>query len=299
MLNLYWPYANINSISDQIWFMRKLCSDHCIPFTVSHQLDPISHNLVLENIDNASSSYIEHFYKKYSLKVSVIATEFLTLGNCKDDLRVNGESLHLEREYNPQVRDRFVKLHEVQQYIHSFVSLGGQPNVENYAKFFHVDHFYDFEVPEFNFLPNKIEANKYDLYFSGSLTQYRKEIIEKLKDLGFTLLIENRFVCEDLRRKQLGKCIFNLNIPQSEDWTWISTMRVLFGMRYGAFTAEYSITRDDSIAEFIIPFSNRKSLYDSFENRFQSFGTTSNSRLLNLSSEPSKFMNFIEKIKLL
>ena len=270
MLNFYWPYATVNSISDQVWFIRRLCSDHSIPFTISHQLDPISHNLVMENLNDESTNYIEWFCKKQALSVSVVVTEFLAPGPKKDDLYVNGELLQSDREYNPALHYRFYNLQKIKEYIHSFVSLGGQPQASSYCEIFGVAHWADFEVPDLRFLPAPVTGKRYDLHFSGSLTSYRKDVLQNLEKAGFSVLVESRFVSEDIRRAQLSQCAFNLNIPQSTNWPWLSTMRVLFGVRHGVFTAQCTRPPDVPLADFVLEFLDRSSLYCEFENRCQS-----------------------------
>lgn len=295
MLNLYWPYATVNSISDQIWFIRRLCADHSIPFTISHQLDPISHNLVLENLNDESTNYIERFCNKHALLVSVVVTEFLAPGPGKDELYVNGELLHVSREYNPELRHRFDNLLKIARHIHSFVSLGGQPRAESYCEIFGIEHWADFEVPNVEFLPLPVAGKRYDLHFSGSLTSFRKDVLRNLEHTGFSLLVESRFVSEDIRRSQLSQCAFNLNIPQSMNWPWLSTMRVLFGVRNRAFTAQTTQPPDVPLAEFVLQFTDRNSLYDEFDKKCQHLKYLAQSSPVAPAAK-SRFLEFLELI---
>ena len=295
MINLYWPYATTNSISDQVWFIRRLCADHSIPFTISHQLDPISHNLVLENLNDESTNYIEWFCNKHALPVSVVVTEFLAPGPGKDELYVNGELLHVSREYNPELRHRFDNLQKITRHIHSFVSLGGQPRAESYCDIFCVEHWADFEVPNVCFFPAPVAEKRYDFHFSGSLTSHRTDVLQHLERTGFPLLVENRFVSEDMRRSQLSQCAFNLNIPQSVNWPWLSTMRVLFGARNGAFTAQTIQPPDVPLAAFVLQFTDRNSLYDAFEKKCRDLKYLAQSSLVARTAK-SGFLGFLELV---
>lgn len=295
MLNLYWPYATINSISDQVWFIRRLCSDHSIPFTISHQLDPISHNLVLENLNDESTNYIVRFCTKYSLPVSLVVTEFLEPGPKKDELIVNGELLHVDREYNPALRHRFDNLKKIHGYIHSYISLGGQPCAASYCEIFSVGHWFDFEVPDLRFSPEPVSEKPYDLHFSGSMTIHRTEVLKNLERSGFSLLVESRFVSEEVRRAQLSQCAFNLNILQTTVWPWLSTMRVLFGARNGAFTAQTNQPPDVPLAEFVLHFTDRNSLYDAFDKKCQRLKSLAQSSSATINAK-SRFLEFLELI---
>jgi hypothetical protein len=267
VLNLFWPYSTVNSISDQLWVLRRLCSDHSVPFTISHQLDPISHNLVLENLNEESVSYIEKFCRKHEILVSMIVTEFLQAGQGKDEIFVNGELLTGNREYNPQLRVRFENIRRISQHLYSFISLGGQPKAEDYCKAYGIARWADFELPMVSFYPAPILGKPFDLYFSGTLTSYRTESLQRLEHAGLRLLVESRFVTEERRCAQLRQCAFNLNIPQSASWPWLSTMRVLFGMRNGVFAAQQGEVPTTPVSPFVLQFIDRESLLVAYECR--------------------------------
>ena len=295
MLNIFWPYATRNSVSDQLWFLRKLCYENDIPVTVSHQLDPISHNIAIENLNEESAGYIERFCSRYEQCISVLVTEFLSPGGGAGELYVNGELLHRDREYNPELRSRFENLRRISKFIYSFISLGGQPDPKSYCDIYGVRRAIDFEIPNIGVSLQPVQPKEFDLYFSGSLTRYRKQVLCDLEQAGLCLLVEGRFVSENNRKSQLRRCSFNLNIPQSPSWRWLSTMRVLFGLRQGVLAAQPTNKPDFPLSDFVLAFSDRRSLWESFERDGDALGKRLQGQLL-LGDKKGNFKSFVEEV---
>lgn len=262
-INIFWPYSQTNSISDQLWVLRTLCDRHNVPCTISNELDPISYNVLIENFSINQVSTITKFCQRHDCTVSVLVTEFLDQEEGRPELYVNGELITSRREYNPELQRRFINLQDLAPNIASFISIAGQPSADSYGKIFSVSATWDFEIPlPILFFP-ATDQKKYDLYFSGSLTKYRKSVLQKLERQGLRLLVESRFVCEEFRQLQLDQCAFNLNIPQSSNWPWLSTMRVLFGLRNGVLAAQNTAPQEGPLSEFVVQFSDRETLYES------------------------------------
>ena len=70
----------------------------------------------------------------------------------------------------------------------------------------------------------------YDFYFSGALTNYRKNILDDLSK-NYKVLVEKNFIKDQDRISNMAKCKYSLNIPQSSSWKGDSLMRILFSLR--------------------------------------------------------------------
>jgi hypothetical protein len=80
------------------------------------------------------------------------------------------------------------------------------------------------------------KSSLYDIYFSGALTSYRQKLVDLLRANGLRVFLERGFVDHNIRRKNLQKCLCQITLPQDPTWSWLSTMRVTFGLYNSRFT---------------------------------------------------------------
>ena len=229
-INIYWPYKKKTSISDQIWALENIFSLSDIPLTISEKLDVSAYNICIEDFNNLAVINISRFCDKYSLRVGLLATEFLE-ENSTSGYLINGQP-HL----SSPLRERFDNLLALRSCFNAVFSIACQPDVDSYRKFLSVESGHCLGFPYISSLLRENEEYDFDLYFSGSLTPYRQKILSLLQDQGLKIFREIGFVSERKRIQNLDKSRFILNIPQREDWKWISTMRVLFAANQGKLT---------------------------------------------------------------
>lgn len=237
MINIFWPYESIDSISDQLWCLRTIFDEYKIPHTISSRLDPLSHNLMVEAVNNSVKNYIIQFCNFHNKKIIILATEFLTANSSVEYSVVNNSRIsdlllsELDKS-GSNFGERFLNLSLISQQISAFISVLGEPPLEEYKTLFGINNIFRlYPSLNYEFALKDIEDCAYDLYFSGTLTQYRIDKLEELKKQGYSIYIESKFVSDQMRSEHLNMCKFNLNLPQNEFWKWPSPMRILFGAR--------------------------------------------------------------------
>jgi hypothetical protein len=230
-VNLYWPHRRKTGISDQLWTIRRIFLHSEIPLTISQKLDVSAYNICVEDFDTSSVNYINDFCDRYSLSVGLLVTEFL------DSSPYSGYLINGLPYKNSPIKSRFDNLQSIHAHIKSVYSIACQPEIDSYKDFLAIKSGVCLGFPSMNSrFQMREELEEFDLYFSGELTPYRREVLNHLESRGLRIFRENGFVSERDRSRNLNKSRFMLNIPQREDWKWISTMRVLFAAKHGKFT---------------------------------------------------------------
>jgi hypothetical protein len=262
MINIFWPYSHKNSISDQLWTLQTILYDLNVPHTISDSLDPISKNIFIENVSSGLVDQINNFCEKHKKKIVVVPTEFIEISN-KDirEFYLNGCLVKDKDQESSEFLLRVNNLFKIAHNIEAFVSLAGQPSLEEYCRLFGVSLSFNLGLPNRTVEFSVSDEGKYDFYFSGAMTQYRRDQISELQN-KFSIRVERFFISETERTKHLGKCNYNLNIPQRPDWKWLSTMRVLFGLRCGKFTVQNSAVPKSVLSSFVIELTNGVALPD-------------------------------------
>ena len=152
-----------------------------------------------------------------------------------NNLYLNGELCHLEREYIPNLYERFINLARVSVYIDGFLVLYSQPNSINIAKIFPNTPIFDLGVGlELAIDDNDEVDKKYDFCFIGSPTKYRKYIIQLIAKKY--KIFSGYGLNEEERKKIIKNSKYNLNIPQTAEWRYISPMRINYAAKNGSFT---------------------------------------------------------------
>ena len=152
MFNIYWPYKSTLSISDILIFLTQSFQKKNIPYTVSDELDPINHNIVIENINEDMANKIISFCKKYDTKISLYVSEYVQVSIIKGDLI----PLYKDDYYTENITERFKNIFRVKNYISSLISIMLDDNsIESYKDFLQNSNCFNF-VPDSNF---KIRLN--------------------------------------------------------------------------------------------------------------------------------------------
>jgi hypothetical protein len=239
MLNLYWPHPNINGISDQIAFLRQIANSFNMGFRVSPYLDRNSDNILIENFEKAHVDYITNFSRDNSTKLHLVCTEFLD-ANENNTLEVNHQVLSGKHFMNK----RFENLFQLKDTFDSLISLWGNPSLETYANILNCSNAVNLSLWNNPFEPSQKAKFEFDLYFAGQLTDLRLRKLEFLKEEGFKVFQETRFVADRERIRNVRNCRFVLNLVQDSTWKSFSTGRAYFALSNGKL-----VISDDSEGE--------------------------------------------------
>lgn len=228
MLNLYWPHANINGISDQVTFLRKFANTFNIGFRISPYLDRNSENFLIENFELSHVNYIANFARDNSAKLHLVCTEFLEALTAST-FELNHQRLSRKHQMNT----RFENLSQLKGTFDSLISLWGNPSLETYADVLKCSNVVNLSLWNNSFEPSQETNYKYDMYFAGQLTESRLKKLEFLKEQGFDVFRESRFVPDRERIRHVQNCRFVLNLTQDSDWRGFSTGRAYFALSNG------------------------------------------------------------------
>ena len=298
MFNLYWPYPSREVIYDYVQTLKKIFNLNNQNLSVSPNLDLISHNIFIENLEQVDLiDEINNFCKINNKKITIVATEFLEKKsiNQKDIFFVNNVKIDV---HNNQICARLRNLLYIKQNIISIINFFSLPDLKTYYEFFNNPDIRLFNLPspyyQFNF-KKKLDCD-YDFYFSGSLTNYRLKVIDELSKCGFKILYEKIFVNEDTRTLNMKKANFCLNIPQDEKWKWSSTMRYLHALKNGKLLAEYKChLLPNYFSNYCLNFSNKLELYKKYEKFIETQKIKINTLKQSNPKEFNEFISFIEK----
>jgi len=248
-----WIYNHpFSGISDQVEFFLLIMRQAGYPTTVGQQPRMDALNVVIENFTGPTSTILIDFCKSTGKKVAIIMTEHIDFLGSR--IYFYGRKLfdegawgkhHAEYMHPVTQQGRVRYLLESLQYIYCFFTLGDLPELRNFK--YMVPGIPVRSLP-FPRLPNNLCSPKsadivpgYDVVFTGHSTLYRNRLLDTIsKEL--TLLSSSKFVSRKVRNQfnRSGKIV--LNIPQFQDWSWISTLRVFSGLLCGKATVSLGTT---------------------------------------------------------
>ena len=87
-----------------------------------------------------------------------------------------------------------------------------------------------------------------DFLFTGVVTTYREDILSALGKKGFRIENPKSFLSRKRRDLMSRNSKVVLNIPQREDWRWLSLMRVISALRSGRPTVSLGTNDQSQIA---------------------------------------------------
>ena len=258
MINIFWPYENKNGITDQIFSLTDFFKRNGIKWQISKYLCTNCKNLAIENFDQLNSNYLINFCEIHKIKVTVLVTEFLRKNNNNQYL-INDilEPINIQKSNNKNnLLNRVFYLKKIAPYIDSFISILNIPSLTEYHDFFGINNLYSIDIG-FSSKNSSEIVPLYDFYFSGALTDYRKDIIYDLSR-KYSVLTEKKFVSDHDRIINIAKCRYSLNIPQSESWKGDSLMRVLFSLRNNKLVISLNKNKIDmdELSKYIIEYDN-------------------------------------------
>lgn len=232
MFNIYWPYKSTLSISDILIFLTQSFQKKNIPYTISDELDPISHNIIIENINDDMVNKIILFCKKYDTKISLYVSEYIQ----KSKINGNIIPLYKDNYYVEDITKRFKNIFRIKKYISSLITIMlDDESFETYKNYLQISNCFNF-VPDSNFKIRLNDKNhKYDLFFFGSLNSYRNHEITKLQK-DYKIFYSESFLTNEQRYFYLKNSLAALHLPTHKQFQLTSPLRVYFAALFGKFT---------------------------------------------------------------
>lgn len=247
-----WIYNHaFYGISDQIDFCVSAFRQNGYVVSVGRQPKVAALNLVLENFSDMTKDVLINFCQKHKKKVGVVMTEHMNF--IDNEIIFHGAPIATDNDYmagGTQVHrvENLLRSHES---IRALFVLGDLPELKNISEMMkgigvHSIPFPNIELNKSYLISDKNVKN-YDVLFTGVNTKYRSQILNKIKNSKTTVYSPSGFVSRNRRNALNVDAKVVLNIPQSEKWNWISSMRVMAALRSGRAAASIGTT-DNSMA---------------------------------------------------
>ncbi|SCY21035.1 hypothetical protein SAMN05216420_103194 [Nitrosospira sp. Nl5] len=251
----------IRYITEQIEFFYLALKSQGREVTISNHPDPSALNVVIENFNKHSAGVVETFCRKYHKRVGMILTEHLDF--YQDEIFFHGTRLGIDSDYmHPATkRERLLNLILLREHTKCFFRLGDLPMLSGIERMLPGIPVITIPFPELKLTdrsPRSLsEPPAYDFIFTGYLTNYRRQILGKLGK-QYNLWVANTMSSRRRRDALNTMGRFVLNIPQNENWPWISSMRVLAALRCGRVTVTTNTDRGGAIPPICLQFDKKE-----------------------------------------
>ncbi len=242
-----WIYNHqLIGINDQIDFSISVFKQNGYSVSIGRRPVLTKLNVVIENFSLADRKTFVDFCRKNGKRVAVIMTEHMDF--LDNQIFIHGNPIWTENDYmHPHTQAaRINHLFECVPYIRAFFVLGDLPKLLNIDQVFLGLDIRWLPFPEIKTIATP-ENNlpKGELLFTGEDTRYREKIITILKESGFDIIHPERKLSRNKRNKLNISTKLIVNIPQREDWKWLSLMRISAGLHCGRATISLG-TQDNS-----------------------------------------------------
>lgn len=246
-----WIYNHpFSGISDQVTFFVTALQQKGYTVSVGRQPHHSSLNVMIEGFSLRSNrDVLMEFCRSSRKRVAVIMTEHFDIEN--GQILFHGAPLGSENDYmHPDtIFMRIKHLLECLPYIRCFFVLGDLPELRNISTMLPGLDVRAIPFPHLGSVQcQDIDGSfdtVHDLVFTGAVTEYRVKLLSLLEGEGLSLVYPQRLVSRKRRNSmnRSGKVI--VNIPQREDWRWLSLMRIIAGLQTGRATISLG-TQDTS-----------------------------------------------------
>jgi len=217
----HWNFGIV--VSDTLRMLNYACLELGIDSSIEKELTPNTHNILLENFNNDYLKKLTEFSKQGG-KFSIIATELLSEDSFNDIAKnISDKTQYGKSDY---WLERFTNFLTLERLANSIFHLN--PNQATlYSKLLNrkvefLPHGY---VDGFVSVNHREKQKKdIDILFTGSLTPYRKNIINQLTphcNVYITDVLTASFHRDDL----VARAKICLNIKQNEEWNVFSNSR--------------------------------------------------------------------------
>lgn len=229
-------------VTDQVFFIEAALRNRGFAVFLSDRLRIDALNLVIENYRPAAEGCnfqeaVGAFCRRFDKRVGIVMTEHIERRG--RDILFDGTPLE-DPGYIGNKLSRFFGLLSQAQHAFGFFTLGPLPELQTFGDIFLQHDLYRLPFPALDLPPPRREEPparplrrraEYDFVFTGAMTPYRAELLAGL-NRRFRVLVSAQ-VAEPKRAELYRQASVALNIPQDSSWSWISPMRVMFGLRMG------------------------------------------------------------------
>jgi hypothetical protein len=241
---------SFSGISDQLEFFISSLKQH--GYTVSLGKEPSSSalNVVIENFSAHTRDVLTAYCQATKKRVAVIMTEHLDFIN--NEIFIHGEKLLNRNDYMHPVTqfNRIKYLMDCLPYIRCFFVLGDLPELRNMSKVLPGVDVRAIPFPRIDLKPlnevNLSELIQNDLLFTGKMTHFRTKVLALLKGKGFSMSRPTGVISRKRRDLTIRSTKLTLNVPQRQNWRWLSLMRNIAALRSGRATVSLGNKPDDS-----------------------------------------------------
>jgi len=245
-------------------------------------------NIYLENFDTdyvAKLKQLKHAGGQYI----IIATEFLTGDTFNDFEKTLDISYYSDREYWKKRYQAFSALVNDATAIWHFSDLAATDYEKQLDRTVgYVPHHY---VKNFATVQHRSDAQKdIDFLFTGSITNYRKKILQGLSNLNFKIEISSSLTAPFHRDDLIARSKFCLNIPQFKQWPYPSQSRYFYHLinrspiitptlPYKSDLEEYTLESTVSILEYCQALYEQANYTQLANNTFHQFKRDTNASI--------------------
>lgn len=193
---------------------------------ISKELELCSLNILLENFDEDYSEKLIEL-KKQGGKFIVIATEFITSETFNNFNSTLDISYYSDQKYWFKRFKHFISVAEIADGIWHLSDIAANDYEKYLGRPVHyLPHQY---VSNFNSVKHRAKEQKdIDFLFTGSMTEYRKQILTALTKRGFSVTASSSLTAPFHRDDLIARSKFCLNIPQFETWPYPSQSRYFY-----------------------------------------------------------------------
>jgi hypothetical protein len=247
-----WIYNHpFHGITDQIEYFLMSMRQH--GYRVSVGRKPCTHalNVVIENFSEATSEILIDFCRKSGKRVGVIMTEHIDF--IGEQIYIHGDPLWNDNDYmHPATQVARIKnLMDCAEFIRCFFVLGDLPELLNINEMLPGVAVRTLPFPKLQQLSTSdlIQDNNLiaDMVFTGFVTSYRADLLKQLES-QMSVTCRGTFVSRRARDNLNRSARIALNIPQRQDWQWLSLMRVLAALRCGRATVSLGTSDNSKIS---------------------------------------------------
>lgn len=247
-----WVYNHpIYGIGDQIEYFWRAFRQHGYPVSIGRKPAESALNVVIENFSVQSRNTLADFCTRTKKRVAVIMTEHIDFVGRR--ILIHGDPLWSDNDYmHPATQvERLKWLMSCQPFIKFFMVLGDLPELKNFNKLMIGAETRAIPFPTIEHLGPKERRDsqlRHDLLFTGFATEYRERILPEVKALGFSVLFPRKLVSRKQRDSLNYSAKIILNIPQRQNWRWLSLMRIIAALRCGRATVSLGTSDTSRIA---------------------------------------------------
>lgn len=244
------PY---HGISDQVDFFTASFSQAGYAVSVDRAPRKDALNVVIENFSVSSRDTLIQFCKEARQRVAVIMTEHVDFNH--GEIFIHGYPLWNKNDYmDPAVQvERLRCLMDCAPYVRCLMVLGDLPELRNMSELLPGMNIQTIPFPRLQHVPQNEASHglhpDHDLLFTGVITQYRRNLLEEIKNGGMSTYCPERFVSVEQRDAMNRNARVVLNIPQRRGWNWLSLMRIIAALRCGRATVSLGTADLSKISE--------------------------------------------------